>query len=763
MLRTKVQARLFLWWIQKNRAQTTNIQDGQANPLNHRKSEMSDLFDVSGSRGILAAHQPLVVPMLLRLSQFHLNSYVVLVLSKQKGCTLVFKTDPLQNVEVSSTFDSIAVIQSFIQREIEEQLREMFREDLPGIIHRLSQRWVAGRTRVEAPYLKPHPPPPVPTRPKKRSSPPVWRPRGSSLASSTTRREPDIIPTSSIVPVPGTGLQPGLHPHLASMRPLSSPSRSFSDIPPSSIVPTSIGARSPKPVKRGAKTPVSSDFPINPQSSLPDIENFDPTYGLRPEGMPMRSGYSGLGKLFEASRGLHELSEEDSRVGFRSELEEESAYDVVEWADGLDPNAEHYHGVGDDVDEDYPHPMSSQRRSTEGEEEMETIPAVGGGFITRPRVYHSRSSIKSPFAPPQVSEPRSTDRRSSLKGRENVTKAPSDGGVSGLSYSRKMPRGMTLLHRDRGMTMEIDGRMTGAYNPYFGDVYRDPAQQRRDYEEVADGESEAVGMDDPVEDSWHGTDSASRSIPRPIGQPGQSGRRPSTSSDHHRSVSRSPLTNDPFQYGSPSNQHLHNSSDEADRDPMAGFGTDRRRAHGRDHPGGIVLRNQSVTHLSALSKSNQTLSPFTRSFSHFTVRSGPPKPLISSTTPFLSSSAHKGPRKATRKRIHRWNGAASSGRAGDPRENSPGAEPRGVVSDERRRGRRGDAPAADHLSQSPPPPSEFSDDDVAHYFRTRRPSEVASPGKRDKRLFSPAVSLQRQRTTSHSSHLSRQQHPGLAP
>ncbi|KIJ37455.1 hypothetical protein M422DRAFT_100742, partial [Sphaerobolus stellatus SS14] len=122
----------------------------QANPLNHKRP---DIHMIGGSRGMLAAHQPLVVPMLLRLSHFVLNGYVVLVVSKQKGITLVFKTDPLQNVDVNSTFDSIAVIQKYIQREIEGQLREMFREDLPGIIHRLSQRWVAGKTRVETPYL----------------------------------------------------------------------------------------------------------------------------------------------------------------------------------------------------------------------------------------------------------------------------------------------------------------------------------------------------------------------------------------------------------------------------------------------------------------------------------------------------------------------------------------------------------------------------------------------------------------------------------
>ena len=35
--------------------------------------------------------------MLLHLSHFRLNSYAVLVVSKQKGIALVFKTDLLQN------------------------------------------------------------------------------------------------------------------------------------------------------------------------------------------------------------------------------------------------------------------------------------------------------------------------------------------------------------------------------------------------------------------------------------------------------------------------------------------------------------------------------------------------------------------------------------------------------------------------------------------------------------------------------------------
>lgn len=144
----------------------------QANPLNHKQP---DIHMMAGSRGMLAAKHPLVVPMLLRLSHFKLNSYVVLVVSRSKGITLVFKTDPLQNVDINSTFDSIAVIQKFIQREIEGQLRQMFKEDLPGIIHRLSQRWV--QTKVEAPYLNKRPPPPVRPRSFAASDsgvPPIW-------------------------------------------------------------------------------------------------------------------------------------------------------------------------------------------------------------------------------------------------------------------------------------------------------------------------------------------------------------------------------------------------------------------------------------------------------------------------------------------------------------------------------------------------------------------------------------------------------------
>ncbi|OXG87096.1 mitochondrial distribution and morphology protein 34 [Cryptococcus neoformans A2-102-5] len=124
----------------------------QANPLSHNPHLTSSTLPLSTP---LLASQPLLVPMTLRLSKLHLRAILILVVSASKGITLVFKNDPLQNVDVSSTFDSVEVIRGYLQQEIEGQLREMFREHLPSIIHRLSQKWFSGSGvggKVEMPY-----------------------------------------------------------------------------------------------------------------------------------------------------------------------------------------------------------------------------------------------------------------------------------------------------------------------------------------------------------------------------------------------------------------------------------------------------------------------------------------------------------------------------------------------------------------------------------------------------------------------------------
>ncbi|KKK19207.1 distribution and morphology protein [Aspergillus ochraceoroseus] len=111
----------------------------QANPLNTylltRPSFASPLP--------LAAATPLTIPLQITLSDFKLSGFVILVFSKQKGITVVFRNDPLESLKVSSTFDSIPFVRDFLQKEIEAQLRILFMDELPAIIHRLSLRlWV---------------------------------------------------------------------------------------------------------------------------------------------------------------------------------------------------------------------------------------------------------------------------------------------------------------------------------------------------------------------------------------------------------------------------------------------------------------------------------------------------------------------------------------------------------------------------------------------------------------------------------------------
>jgi distribution and morphology protein 34 len=108
----------------------------QANPL---KTYLSTKPDFASPQP-LAAASGLTIPLQITLSNIRLSGFVILVFSKQKGLTLVFRNDPLESLKVSSTFDSIPFVRDYLQKEIEGQLRVLFMEDLPAIIHRLSLR-----------------------------------------------------------------------------------------------------------------------------------------------------------------------------------------------------------------------------------------------------------------------------------------------------------------------------------------------------------------------------------------------------------------------------------------------------------------------------------------------------------------------------------------------------------------------------------------------------------------------------------------------
>lgn len=118
----------------------------QANPLNTYLSTKPSF----ASPQPLAASSGLTIPLQITLSDIRLSGFVILVFSRQKGITLVFRNDPLESLKVSSTFDSIPFVRDYLQKEIEGQLRVLFMEDLPAIIHRLSlQLWGPENESIE--------------------------------------------------------------------------------------------------------------------------------------------------------------------------------------------------------------------------------------------------------------------------------------------------------------------------------------------------------------------------------------------------------------------------------------------------------------------------------------------------------------------------------------------------------------------------------------------------------------------------------------
>jgi distribution and morphology protein 34 len=594
--------------------------------------------------------------MLLRLGNFRLSSYVVLVLSKQKGITLVFKTDPLQNVEVSSTFDSIAVIQKFIQREIEEQLREMFREDLPSIIHRLSQRWIAERTKVEAPYLHQT----IGRTPGSTGTlgSPTLVPQNSPVMHKMplSQAQVDEFTTHPTVAMPVLGIPTGLRPHYLLPRPgqfrfspqsiMSNPTylprqaRTPGSAPSESSFGRSLSTRSAPPTK--------SYYSSHEEVSFPDIENFDPTYGLRDEALPTKSDYEAFSRLFtQGPRGLADLaSEREQELDFG---DGESAFDYVDWEESMSaPGSSHNPMFELRVDEVLP--------------ELESIPAVGGGIITRPRVYHSQSAIQSPLAPP-------TSSAASLSGASSSTYTRRSSLVTGSS--RSTPLEVKCPWQLMSSINEANEGEEESYDTLHSlGVASRPRVGRSQSQSIigssTQGSSRApsrLGMDSTPRTSPASSFEMSTSPPNPRSIPASSHR----NADRPRSLS--PFKRDRgFVLGSPSAE----SNFEDYRDDE------------------IVLRNNTVSQLSALSHSNQTLSPYTRSLSHFTIRSVPPRP--------MQAKPPNGAVRGRRKRTYRLGSTKP---------------PQGTAAGEMEE----DLEKVFRMTSSPPPPSEFSDEDVDHYFR----------------------------------------------
>ncbi|KAK2465995.1 hypothetical protein APHAL10511_001636 [Amanita phalloides] len=602
----------------------------QANPLNHKQP---DIHLMTGSRGILAAKQPLVVPMLLRLSHFRLNSYVVLVVSKQKGITLVFKTDPLQNVDINSTFDSIAVIQKFIQREIEGQLRQMFREDLPGIIHRLSQQWV--KSKVEAPYLTKRPP--------------------LSMRQPTDAVSMPELSHDQLGGVSGLGARQVQRPESLGVPAEYRRPRSVSGV---SLKSTS---RTPKPDSAASPNSRTSLTTIQPeQGSFPDIENYDPTYGLRPEGLPTKSGFRHFSSLFTPNKGLASLAEElNDTDEYDDDDDGMTSFDMVDW--------------DDTVPEMSPAPsVASDRESVA---EYETIPAVGGGTITRPRIVHAQSRIQ-PVGSSTMTTP-SPSLSPQAPGSGTMTTGPS-------ARSRRA------------------GSLYGSYFP-------DTPHSAPPFPSDRNGPTH----DDVASNGPLSTASEEITI---SSQPRFMSRRLSVSSSVSM-TSQAPYTFSPGTSppGDATTLSISHSSN---------IGNPK-----------IVLRPSLITntirHLSTLSHSNHTLSPYTRSLAHFTVRSVPPRPLATSL------SSERQPVKAKRKRTYRLGGNKQL-------QKSDSTAPVKVSPTDH------DHDMPPTRPSSPTSPSEFDASDADFYFRPHNDQSPSSrqPSIHHLRERHPTSSVIPQRTRS---------------
>lgn len=561
---------------------------------------------------MLAANQPLVVPMLLRLSNFKLNSVVVLVVSKQKGITLVFKTDPLQNVDISSTFDSIAVIQKFIQKEIEGQLRQMFREDLPSIIHRVSQQWIKKSTTVEAPYLA--------------RRPPIHQ--GAALETMSNPELPSI----------GLSLNPHLHPLMSR--------RDYLGLPV-------MQRRSSLSSRTAPRKPSSSS--LRASTDVPD-HPFDHTHHSDLSEPGERHAFSHLGHIHRESRGLADLAEESSEYGDT----DVGSFDVVDWDDAMTDILDAHHHR--------PPPIAVT--------EYESIPAVGGGTVTRPRVYHSTSMQRTNSGSSDIP---TSARPSSLASIPSAARRLSEDSLdstSRLPSSRRDSWDSRLVHPD-----------------LLDTAVRNQAIQQ--------GLMEDDLEDLPFEPS--GSSTGLNSTPADANAYAHSVSRAGRTTSRRSSIStRAPLPSSPFL--SPASD-----IDDPDSEPR------------------IVLQpnaNSAISQLSLLNRSNNTLSPFTRTLEHFTTRSLPPRNVVMRGR-MNSAPSERQPVKAKRKRTYRLGGKKPQNQVVGEDTVSPTAE--------------NTEPVQTHSAV----PSEFDESEIDVYFRpsylhslnTDSPSHISPSHSRRRTAF----------------------------
>ncbi|CAN6616784.1 mitochondrial distribution and morphology protein 34 [Trichomonascus vanleenenianus] len=87
----------------------------------------------------VSAATSLHLPLKIELSEIKLSAIIIIVYSRTRGLTLVFRNDPLKSVKISSSFDFLPSAAEFLRKEIEEKLRESFLEDIPEVLYQATQ------------------------------------------------------------------------------------------------------------------------------------------------------------------------------------------------------------------------------------------------------------------------------------------------------------------------------------------------------------------------------------------------------------------------------------------------------------------------------------------------------------------------------------------------------------------------------------------------------------------------------------------------
>ncbi|KAJ9103138.1 hypothetical protein QFC21_002560 [Naganishia friedmannii] len=643
----------------------------QANPLCHNPHiHANPALPMSTP---LLASQPLLVPMTLKLSLLNLRAILILVISKSKGITLVFKNDPLQNVDVSSTFDSIEVIRGYLQQEIEGQLREMFREDLPGIIHRLSQKWFAGSGmggRVEMPYrhesvsIRPDDPgTPVPQRDDDE-----WRPHDPY-------REREMFPPYNPPDPTSAGTTPSTS--IAVSPTARRKARSSTSGPSSSNQGPSYSTPSRRP--RLADSPTS-------YTTFPDIEDYDPTYGMRPEGVPTHSGYEAFGRLWDRAKeekgkglgGLMGMSvagddwtengdfeedwegEEEAEADEMDELLDRRTArdrsqvdsDDVDDEDGVSVDAVDaspslgYHGRPNGYSSQYgasANPSAPPSAISSWEPHLSHSLNGSASMLARPRIFHAQSQIRAPSESGTIGRPShlhglgSFDNSGALSSPAGTAGTANAGSNTARASSvRSSAGGSTLgLGVARSLLDQRTGSATGV-----GKFWSPSALDGRYHSARLDSNSSGDGPRPDLARHHSRTESLPAAphhrqqttrLPTRLSNVLAVGEQDRTAEEKpggHTALVTAPRAARPLSMPmAPNSSAL--SPPRRSRRPSSAYrpffmNNSPPTAGATRTKNGIVLPlNDSVSQLATLSHSNHTLSPYARNHEHIAVRSFP--------------------------------------------------------------------------------------------------------------------------------------------